>query len=143
VLEFKSMTYGSESECATHYTTAPHGVQSPGHHTGDGHAASPNQTLLGTSCLVLGPCRSFFTITTPHTYTNTHTHINKSAAGASVHNASKHTRGSPIFDGGNPAMSVTHTMTFSRGLLLPCTCLCGPAARPGPARHTLICVTSP
>jgi len=24
VLGFEPMTYGSESECATHYTTAPH-----------------------------------------------------------------------------------------------------------------------
>jgi len=26
VLGFEPMTYGSESECATHYTTAPHNM---------------------------------------------------------------------------------------------------------------------
>jgi len=30
VLGFEPMTYGSESECATHYTTAPHKERKPG-----------------------------------------------------------------------------------------------------------------
>jgi len=67
VFEFEPMTYGSESECATHYTTAPHKVAME---LRLGHAAASNGSVVsGLSECVLSSSLSFLRATnTRQTY---------------------------------------------------------------------------